>query len=100
MRVSASLTLLLSLVTLDFVFVLKEDSMHFTTIKHVFFSAAILVTFTNSKRLVHIGMTGNTTLMASLCGQVQEEGPSICLKNAKYIFGALATVGDSKYPRA
>lgn len=45
-------------------------------------------------------MTGNTTLMASLCGQVQEEGPSICLKNAKYIFGALATVGDSKYPRA
>lgn len=92
-------SLLLSLVTPDFVFLLKEDSMHFTTIKHLFFSPATLVTLTNSKRLAHIGMAGNTTLVASLRGQVQEEGPSICLKNAEYIFGALTTVEDGKYPR-
>lgn len=77
---SFSNSLLLSLVTPDFVLFLKEDSMHFTTIKHLFFSPAILVTLTNSKRLVHIRMAGNTALMASLCGQVQEQGLSDCLK--------------------
>lgn len=89
--ISFSNPLLLSLVTLDFVFLLKEDSLHFTTIKHLFFFPAIHVVLTNSKKLVHIGMAGNTTLMVSLHGQVQKEGPSVCLKCAKYIFGALAT---------
>lgn len=64
--ISFANSLLLSLVTPDFVFLLKEDSMHSSTIKPLFSYPAILVTITNSKRLVHIGMPGNTAPMASL----------------------------------
>lgn len=37
-------------------------------------------------------MAVNAALMASLHPQVHKKGPSICLKNAEYVFSALATV--------
>lgn len=36
-------------------------------------------------------MAGNTTLMASLCGQVQEQG-LLVWKNAEYFLGDLTTI--------
>lgn len=74
--------------------------MHFTTIKHLFFSPAKLETLNNSKRLVHIRMTDTTAPTAFQHGQVQEEGLSVCLEKAEYILGAPVTAEDGKHPGA